>query len=84
MKKGAAQIWWIIATAIIAMIVVIFIITWFQGGGSRLFSGLEDKTQGLKDQDKDNFADLFDKCPCDPNIGDTFPEGVTECKVKCT
>jgi len=63
-KKGTSQIWWIIASAIIAVLVVIFIIIWFKGSGEKAFDTVGDKIGGLKDCDCDNVADMFDKCAC--------------------
>ena len=85
-KKGMSQMWWIIATAIIAILAVIFIIIWFKGSGDKLFGGIDDTIGGLSDKDGDGVTDLFDKCPCDPNIKDKFPEGHSgKCdeKIKC-
>ena len=82
-KKGVAQTWWIITAAVIAFVVVILILVWFQGSGGKLFGGIEEQIGGLQDRDKDGIADAFDKCPCDKEIGQEFPEGVTECRIKC-
>jgi hypothetical protein len=81
-KKGTQQMWWIIAAAIIAIIVVVFMILWFRSGGEKAYDGLSDKISGLGDYDKDGVADLFDKCPCEADIGDDWPEGKTECSTK--
>lgn len=74
-KKGVTQIWWIIITAVIAFVVVFLVLFWFQGSGGRLFAGIEEQIGGLKDQDKDGATDLFDQCPCDPNIGSELAPG---------
>ena len=58
--------WWIIMTAILVIIVLILILVWFKGGAGSLFGEIGGKTEGLADHDKDNVADLFDKCPCTP------------------
>lgn len=63
-KKGSSEMWWIIMTAILVIVVLILILIWFKGGAGTLFGGLGEKTKGLADHDKDNTADLFDKCPC--------------------
>lgn len=60
-----AMTWQQIVLALIAIIVVTFVIIWFKGGGEKAFGGLSDKISSLKDCDKDNVADMFDKCPCD-------------------
>ena len=63
-KKGTQQMWWIITAAIIAILVLVFIIIWFKGSGDKAYGDLGDKVGGLGDCDNDNVADLFDKCPC--------------------
>ncbi len=73
-KKGASEMWWIIMTAIIVVVVLILILVWFKGGAGKLFDGLGERTKGLADCDKDNVADLFDKCKCDPSVGDELPK----------
>lgn len=83
-KKGVSQTWWIIATAIIVLLVVILMVLWFRTSGGKAFETVGEKLEGLDDCDKDQVADIFDKCPCDASILDEFPEGVTECKTKCT
>ncbi|MBI4983555.1 hypothetical protein HZC32_02825 [Candidatus Woesearchaeota archaeon] len=63
-KKADSNLWWIIVVAIIAIVVVILILMWFSKSGERAFGGIEEKISGLSDCDKDNTADMFDKCPC--------------------
>ena len=82
-KKGMSELWWIIATAIVALLAVILILVFFKGSSERVFSEVGERIEGLQDRDKDNVADLFDKCPCDPDIGESFPPGITECRIKC-
>lgn len=78
-KKGATQMWWIIVAAILALLVVIFMVIWFRGSGERSFDVIDKNIEGLNDKDGDNVADMFDKCPDNPSIGDEFPEGITSC-----
>ncbi|MBS3169309.1 hypothetical protein J4210_02390 [Candidatus Woesearchaeota archaeon] len=84
-KKGASEMWWIIMAAILAIVIVIIVIIWFKGSGGRAFEDVDKKIGGLADCDKDGVADLFDKCKCDPAIGEDFPSGVTACPTdkKC-
>jgi flagellar basal body-associated protein FliL len=82
-KKAQGHSFWIIITAIIALVVVVLIIMWFSGAGGKAFEEVEGKIGSLGDDDGDGVANMFDKCPCDPNIGSEFPEGVTECGIKC-
>ena len=82
-KEGTSEMWWIIMTAILVVIVLILLLIWFKGGAGKLFGNLETQTDNLADCDKDNVADLFDKCKCDPSIGDSFPEGITKCSTLC-
>ena len=63
-KKGMAQTWWIISTAVIALVLVVLIIIWFQGSGDKAFGSLGDQIDDLEDCDNDGVANMFDKCPC--------------------
>jgi len=85
-KKGASEMWWIIMTAILVIVVLILILIWFKGGAGTLFGGLGEKTEGLADHDKDNVADLFDKCPCtmgeEGSKYDGCPASTTEDQLK--
>ena len=58
--------WWIIVGAILAILVVVFIMIWFKGTGTKAFDNVGDQIDGFGDCDKDNVADVFDKCPCLP------------------
>ncbi len=82
-KKGITEMWMIIMSAILAILIVILIIIWFKGSGEKGFGDVNKKIGGLSDCDGDHVADLFDKCKCDASIGDTFPKEVTACGVSC-
>ncbi|PIZ51466.1 hypothetical protein COY27_03685 [Candidatus Woesearchaeota archaeon CG_4_10_14_0_2_um_filter_33_13] len=75
-KKGATQIWWIIVTALIAILIMVFIIVWFKGSGEKAYTSVDDKIGELGDCDKDNVAGLFDKCPCE--AGDVKYDGCSQ------
>lgn len=79
MKKGMSEIWWVLATAVIVLVVVILVLVFFKTGSGKLFGGIEEQISWLEDCDKDNVADFYDKCPCNPAIQDVFPAGITEC-----
>lgn len=81
-KKGV--IWPYLMAAIIALVVVILVIMWFRSSGGKAFGEVEEKLEGLEDTDGDGAVDMFDRCPCDPNIGGEFPEGITSCGVNCS
>jgi nucleoside permease NupC len=72
-KKGIA--WQTIAIAIITIIVVTLTIFWFRRGGEAAVKGpaetLEQLT-GDTDIDGDGVANIFDKCPCDADVGREF------------
>jgi len=80
-KKGMAQMWWIITGAVLAILVVIFILVWFKSSGGKAFDAVDITIGGLGDCDKDNVADTFDKCPCIPGEGDAEYTG---CKADVT
>ena len=63
-KKGAAQLWWILMVAFIAIVAGILIMLWFRGGGEKLFGGIGEKIDEFGDCDKDRVSNMFDKCPC--------------------
>ena len=75
MKKGMSEMWWIISSAVIALVVVILILVFFGGASGKTFGELNNRIGGLGDADKDNVANTFDKCPCNPTIGEVLPEG---------
>jgi hypothetical protein len=90
-KRGTAQMWWIIVGAIIALLVLVFIVVWVRSSGSKAFGAVDDNIAGLGDCDDDGISDFFDKCPCDPQIGDTLEEGqqcsprvIASCPDKCS
>lgn len=62
-KKGQGRSFWIIVTAIIALVVVVLVIMWFRTGGGKAFGEVEKKLGELEDSDGDGVADIFDKCP---------------------
>ncbi len=70
--------WWLIAAAIIAILIVIFLVMWFRGTGGEAFDVINKQIVGLNDCDGDKAADSFDKCPCDPNVQDEWTEQVKE------
>ena len=83
-KRAQGRSFWIIITMIIALVVVVLVVMWFSKGGAKGFGFFEEKIKELKsDSDSDGVSDAMDKCPCDSSIGEKFPEGVTECRVKC-
>ena len=59
-----AMTWQQLVLAILAVIVVTFVIIWFKGGGESAYGNLGKRIGALGDCDKDNVADMFDKCPC--------------------
>jgi len=63
-KKGLT--WQQLALAIIALMVVVMVIWWFQKAGSKGIGGIGEKIDDLGDCDNDQVANMFDKCPCDP------------------
>ena len=64
-----AMTWQQLVLAILAVIVVTFVIIWFKSGGEGAYKNLGDKISALGDCDKDNVADMFDKCPKCPATG---------------
>ena len=80
-KKGMSQTWWIISTAVIALILVVLIISWFQGSGGKAFGNVGTQIDNLGDCDNDGVANMFDKCPClsfgneENSEADGCPEG---------
>ena len=64
-KSKKAMTWQQMVLAIIAVVVVTFVIIWFKGGGEKAFGNLGDKIGSLGDCDGDHVSDMFDKCPCD-------------------
>ena len=69
-KSKKAMTWQQMVLAIIAIVVVTFVIIWFKSGGEGAFSTLGQKIGALKDCDQDQVADMFDKCPCDAGSAD--------------
>ncbi len=82
-KKGVSEMWMIIMSGILAILIVILIIIWFKSSGEKGFGDVNKKIGGLSDCDGDHVADLFDKCKCDASIGENFPDGETVCRTKC-
>ncbi len=64
-----AMTWQQLVLAILAIVVVTFVIIWFQKGGTSAYGSLGEKISALGDCDKDNVADMFDKCPKCPATG---------------
>jgi hypothetical protein len=81
-KKASSEMWWIIVVALIALIVVILILVWFRGTGEKAYGVVGTQIGGLGDCDKDNVADMFDKCPCEAGSSnaelDGCPSGITK------
>ncbi|MBI2662270.1 hypothetical protein HYX11_02315 [Candidatus Woesearchaeota archaeon] len=83
-KKGdTSPVWWIIVTALLAILVVIFILIWFKGSGDKAFGGISKNLDSLGDFDNDKVANFFDRCPCipiltveEPNLKGC-PKGIT-------
>ena len=83
--------WWVIGGAILVIVMVIFILIWFQSGGTKVFGSIDEQLGGLEDCDGDNAADRFDDCPCDPTkseLGENEQCGIqaqSQCgDVSCT
>ncbi len=84
--RGMSEMWWLIATAVVALLVVILILFWFRGSGGTAFEVINKNIGGLGDKDGDKVADTFDKCPCDPSITDEWPTALQElkkCPIEC-
>jgi H+/Cl- antiporter ClcA len=41
MKKGDSNMWWILVSAIIAILIIIFVIMWFQSTGGKGISEID-------------------------------------------
>lgn len=78
-KKGMEGTFWVIIGAVIALVVLVLVIFWFQEGGKKGFGVVQGQIRELNDCDKDGTADMFDKCDCDPKIGEAYPEGAISC-----
>jgi len=64
-KKGdVAPVWWIIITALLAVLVLIFVILWFRSSGEKAFGGVGKSLDSLGDYDGDKVVNFYDKCPC--------------------
>ena len=70
-KKGMT--WEQILLAVIALVVVVLVVLWFRGGGEKAFGQVGEKIDSLGDCDEDGVANMFDKCPCIPVIGEENP-----------
>ena len=85
-QKGTAQMWWILAGAIIAFVIVIFVLLWFKGSGGKLFDVLGERIDTFDDCDSDGVANVLDKCPCLPGEPgaeyDGCSTGITKEKLK--
>ena len=76
--------WWVIGGAILVIVMVIFILIWFQGGGTKAFNSISEQLGGLEDCDGDTAADRFDDCPCNRAIQElTADQTSTDCGA-CT
>ena len=87
-KKAASEMWWILAVAIIAFLIVVLILIWFRSSGERAFGEVGSKISGLGDCDDDKTANMFDKCAYDakytePPKGGTCSETGKENCAKC-
>lgn len=66
-KKGdVAPVWWIIITALLAVLVLIFVVLWFRSSGDKAFGGVGKSLDSLGDYDGDKVVNFYDKCPCTP------------------
>jgi len=81
-KKGMSQIWWVISAAVIALIIVVLIIVWFRGSGGKAFDTVDTQIDSLGDCDGDDIANMFDKCPCDPEGENPELEGCPDSVTK--
>lgn len=77
-KKGMSQMWWIIGSAILVLVMVLLILLWFRGSGGSAFDTINDKIGGLGDCDGDKVADTFDKCVCDDGPESGCPKGASQ------
>jgi len=73
-KKGSSEIWWIIAAAVIAFLVVIFVLIWFKGSGEKIFGNVNTKIGEL---DKPLDLPAFGACSCDSKLR----AGTPDCKA---
>lgn len=64
-KKGMDKMWWIVGTALLVIIVVAIILSFFNESGGKAFDVVGDNIDSLGDCDEDQVANMFDKCPCD-------------------
>jgi flagellar basal body-associated protein FliL len=77
-KKAQGRSFWIIVTAIIALVVVVLVILWFSKGGGKAFGEVEGKIEGLQDTDEDGVANMFDKCENTPKGAEVGVDGCPE------
>jgi hypothetical protein len=80
-KKGMT--WQQIVLAVIAVVVVVVVVMFFRSGSEKGFGFAEGKIGELGDCDKDGVADLYDKCDCDPDVGDEWTAAKNNSK-QCT
>ena len=64
MKKADANIWWIIISAVIVVVVAAVVLFTFRNLFTKEAGIIETQFDSFGDFDKDNIANLFDKCPC--------------------
>lgn len=65
-KKGVELPLNTVVVAIIVLIVVVVVIFAFTKLFNKGTGGLGEQIDALGDEDGDNIANMFDKCPCDP------------------
>jgi hypothetical protein len=83
MKKGMSQMWWIIATAVLVILVVVLLTIWFKGSGESGFDAIDNQIKGFGDSDGDKVADFNDDCPCDPNLQEVEDKSSCNPKPDC-
>ncbi len=77
-----AQIWRYLVGGIIALAVIIIVIIIFSRGGEQASGGLSDKIAGVKDDDNDGVANMFDQCKDSPQNEDVDSGGCTKSQRK--
>lgn len=64
MNKKGLSMWGVIMGGIVAVVLVVVVLVIFAGRGKDISGFSEEKIKSLTDCDKDNVADLFDRCKC--------------------
>ena len=71
-----------IVIAILVLIVLVVSIMLYTKYINRGAEKIDGSINGLNDFDKDNIADIFDKCPCDPGEDIECKTAKEECDKK--